>query len=130
MMPADYNEVARELNELRNDLTRHSHAAKFAAGANKAAIEDLKRRIEAMDAMLRGLKEREAADAVRLQNLEETRKEHTGRIETLRVNEARDLAGSQRSAAKWGLYGAIAVAVISGVASLALQLMKASVGGG
>jgi chromosome segregation ATPase len=125
----DYKELAREANDLRNDLTRHSHAAKFAAGANKTAIDDLKQRVEKVEERLHELEKREAVNEERVQGLMDARKEHTGKISTLEKNEAKDIAGTEKKKAQWGLYSAVAVAVLSGLASLAVQLLK-MLGGG
>ena len=119
-----YKELARETNELRNDLTRHSHAAKFAASANKAAIEELKVKQVRLEERIRELERREAVNADRIEELRVAKKEHTGKIATLTVNDARDIASTEKTKAQWALYAAVAAALVSGIASLLVQLIK------
>jgi len=123
-----YKDMARETNELRNDLTRHSHAAKFATSANKSAIEDLRSEQAKLEERVRELEKREAVSSDRIEELREAKREHTGKIQTLTVNDAKDTSGTEKAKAKWGLYAGVAVAVVSGLASLLAQLLKMLVG--
>lgn len=130
MSDADlYKDLARETNDLRNDLTRHGHAAKFATSANKAAIDDMKDRQSKLEERIRDLEKKEAVNSDRIDDLRESKKEHTGKIQTLTVNDAKDVVKSEKTKAQWGLYAAVAVAVVSALASLAVQLLK-MLGGG
>lgn len=124
-----YKEIAREANDLRSDLTRHSHAARFAASANKAAVEDLKSKQLKLEERLRDLERREAVNADRIGDLRDAKREHTGKIQTLSINDARDDKVAEKTKAAWRLYGMVAVAVVSAVGSLILQLLK-MLGGG
>ena len=124
-----YKELAKEANELRNDLTKQSQAAQFAAKANKAAIDELKERVGKVEDRVHEMEKREAVNDERVKNLLETRKDHTGKIQSLTINDAKDEKETEKTKAKWGLYGAVAVAVLSGLASLLVQLLK-MLGGG
>lgn len=124
----DYKELAGEINVLRNDVARSAHASKFTASANKSAIDENKSELKEVERRLRELEGKLPTYELRLSQVEGTTKEHTGKIRTAEIEEAKDEKGvalaqnkTELKGKQLALYGSIAVAVITGIVNLLLH---------
>jgi SMC interacting uncharacterized protein involved in chromosome segregation len=133
----DYKELAREVNGLRNDLAKSAAAGKFTASANRASIEEVKTAQAKLEHRLRVLEGTAPTIELRLSQLEETDKEHTGKIRTIEVETAKDSGAievaktkeeekTKRIDKQWGVYAAIATALITGILNLLMHIFGGS----
>jgi phosphate-selective porin len=128
-----------EIRKLGQDLAKGLAGLRFITNHNSQRLDrlektDLAGKVTVMEVHVEGVRnhitrsanipERLTVLEVQVKELLDARKDHTGQITALKVNEARELAGVEKSKARWGLYAAIATGVLSGVASILIQLIK------
>lgn len=123
-----YKELTRELNALSSDVVKGLGAIKFLAESNKDDIAELKselrRRLEALDRLVKELEKQEAANAVRLQALEEARRDHTGQLSTLTKAEGALKLQAETTGGRWAFW----VAIIGGAAGVVSAIINALMG--
>lgn len=123
-----YKELTRELNALSNDMVRGLGAIKFLAESNKDNIAELKselrRRLESVERLIKELEKQEAANQVRLEALQEARRDHTGQLSTLTKTEGALKLKAETAAGRWGLW----VAIIGGLLGIASAIINALMG--
>lgn len=129
----------REINKLGRDLAKGLAGLRFITNHNSERLGRLEQmdvinKVTVMEVHVEGVRnhinksanvpERLIVLEVQVRELLDAHKDHTGQITALKVNEARELAGVEKSKARWGLYAAIGTGVLSGVASILIQLIK------
>lgn len=129
------SEVHRELRQLSRDLAKGLSAVRFMVEANTARIKKLERlgaegKLAALEERLRVLDDlrdvpaRLLAIETQMDGLKETDREQTGKIRTLEIGDARGHKELEKSRIRWGAVVSIGVAVMSGVGSLVIQLIR------
>jgi chromosome segregation ATPase len=117
-----YKEVSREVNSLSNDLVKGLGALRYASETNRGSVEELKAEIRDLREKLAEVKELAAATEVRLKALEEAKREHTGKIDTLKQKEAHTSAAhaqnQERTKGQWQLWAALGTGFVALLSSI------------
>lgn len=122
--------LTKELSELDKDLTKGLASVGYMAKANKTELDGLSERVKALEVDLKKVQNRGAADEVRIRNLEEARKDHTGKFETLSGEKLRAEAEAtkeghkqktERYKAKLAFWGPLILLFLTNVISLILH---------
>ena len=128
MSDSDIKELRRDVGDVKNDLAKGIGAVSYMTESNEKEISEAKRERAALLRDVQDFRLTMEARLVKLEvvqgNSEESRREHTGRVRTLELDDARDEAGGKKSAAKWGTVGVVVAAGISGFASLAIHVFE------
>jgi hypothetical protein len=131
----ELKDLERELRVLSQDLAKGLAGLRFMSDANTARVKRLEgigaeakfasigERLKNVE-VLRDLGTRLAVVESMLDDLRANHRENTGKIQAIQLGDAKESAGVEKTKAKWGTITAIAVAVISGIASLVIQLMQ------
>lgn len=127
-----YKELSRELNSLSGDLAKGLGALRYATESNRGDIEELKSdmrsRLDRIQDKLVELEKIGAANEVRLKTLEESRRDHTGKIDTLSQDGARGAAVIEHekgeSKGRWALYTALATGALALIAQIVQAVLS------
>jgi len=128
-----YIQLSKEIAELDKDLTRGLASVGYMAKANKGDLDRLIERVEKLEEELQAVRRREAANGVRLHTLEDAKKDHTGKFETIssqgfHVAVENKKARTESMKARLAFWGPIALLIIANVISLALHWAGISFG--
>lgn len=125
-----YIQLSKEISELDKDLTRGLASVGYMAKANKNELDGALERVKDLEKELKLVQRREAADEVRIKALEDARKEHTGKFETLTEKKLSAEADAKKEnhkqkteqlKAKLAFWGPIVLLVVTNIVSLILH---------
>lgn len=123
-----YKELSREMNSLSTDLAKGLGALRYATETNRGAVEDLKSDMRRFQETLVKLEKVAAAYEERLKGLDETRREHTGKIDILSQEGARGAAviehEKDNNKGRWGLYAALGTGSLALVAQIVQAILN------
>lgn len=125
-----YIQLSKELAEIDKDLTTGLASVGYMNKANKESIKELQNRIAYVEQQLKQAEVIQAALRVRLDKLEDKDKEHTGKIRTIEIQDAKkdtEVYKISRDDMKTRLsfWGPIVVAIATGLISIIMQLIEA-----
>lgn len=127
---SDLEQITTKVDELREDLTKMAGASMFSLSANKAAVAEERRRRDGLELRMRAAETDLATLLLRVHQLEGANKEHTGKIRTMELSDAREekkttLVASHNELleSKWKVYGVVLGAILPGAIALILQLL-------
>jgi len=124
MSPEDYKELAKEVNQLRSDLTLAVASLNMLLEQNDRTIGEVRAAVTAVSTSVHENEKKLTLLMHRIDTQERNSEKDTTKVRALELSAAGEVAGVQRDSAKYRTLATVVVAVIAAFAGFITTLIN------